>query len=241
MAVAVVDRRISERCERALTLRGFNVIKMPPSKRLGAAVESHPDMLFFHNGCDIITSADYCDEAAYVFSDLRELCPSTRITFADECFEAEYPHDAIFNALVAGGYIFYKEDTVSEAIKKHARDYGLTPVHVRQGYPACTSLAFGGAMITADEGMARAARDVGIRVTLIENGGISLPPYEYGFIGGAAGVFRDNVYFIGDLETHPDHARIEEAIRAEGYTPVSLSDAPLRDLGRIIFIEDRIN
>ena len=238
MAVAVVDCRISERCERALTLRGFNVIKMPPSKRLGAAVRSHPDMLFFHNGCDIITSADYCDEAAYVFSDLRELCPSTRITFADECFEAEYPHDAIFNALVCGECIYCRVESVSPAVLRLAKESGLRAVPVRQGYPACTVLKLSDEVcVTADAGMARALRENGVTVYLIENGDISLPPHEYGFIGGAAGVHGGVAYFLGDLDSHRSAEVIKEACAAARVAPVSLSDEPLADLGRIVFID----
>ena len=239
--IALVDERLGVAEERALMLGGARVIRLPRARGLSEAVCSHPDMLLFYNSGHIITSADWFEESPYALTDVYEAVRGIRITCTSDVHGSEYPSDAIFNALVSEGYIFYKEDTVSEAVKKHAKDYGLTPVPVKQGYPACTSLAFGGSMITADEGMARAADSVGIRVTLIENGDISLPPYEYGFIGGAAGVFRDNVYFIGNLEHHRDHARIEAAIRAEGYTPVSLSDAPLRDLGRIIFIEDRIN
>ena len=71
MAIAIVDCRISEKCERALMLRGFTVIKTPPSRGLGVAVASHPDMLTFRCGDELITSAEYCDEAAHIFSDIR--------------------------------------------------------------------------------------------------------------------------------------------------------------------------
>ena len=239
--IALVDERLGPLEERALMLGGATVIRLPRSRYLSEAVCSHPDMLLFYNRGHIITSADWFEESPWALTDVYELVRGIRITCTGEIHGRDYPYDAIFNALVLGEYIFYKEDTVSEAIKKHAAKNGLKPVPVKQGYPACTSLAFGGSMITADEGMADAARRVGIKVTLIENGDILLPPYEYGFIGGAAGVYRDNVYFIGNIERHRDFRRIDEAIRAEGYTPVSLSDGPLRDLGRIIFIDERVN
>lgn len=239
--IALVDERLGAREERALMLSGATVIRLPRSKYLSEAVCSHPDMLLFYNRGHIITSADWFEESPWALTDVYELVRGIRITCTSEVHGHDYPSDAIFNALVCGEHIFYKEDTVSEAIKKHAARNNLTPVPVKQGYPACTSLAFGGAMITADKGMAEAARNVGIRVTLIENGDILLPPYEYGFIGGAAGVYRDSVYFIGNIERHRDFQKIDEAIRSEGFTHVSLSDGPLQDLGRIIFIDDRIN
>ena len=112
---------------------------------------------------------------------------------------------------------------------------------MRQGYPACVTLALTEKLaVTADEGMANAISGAGISVELIKNGGVSLSPYEYGFIGGAAGVYKNKVYFIGNLNTHPDCQKIEDAIRGAGLVPVSLSDLPLRDFGRIIFIEDKV-
>lgn len=238
MAVAIVDCRISERCERALTLRGFTVIKMPPSKRLGAAVESHPDMLLFHHGCDIITSADYCDEAAYVFSDLREFCPNTRIMFVNESFEAEYPRDAIFNALVCGECIYCRKESVSPTVLNYAKAHALRLVPVKQGYPACTVLKLSDEVcVTADSGMARALGKNGVKVYLIENGDIALSPYEYGFISGAAGVYGGVAYFLGDLDSHRSKEVIKEACEAAKVAPVSLSDESLADLGRIIFID----
>lgn len=159
------------------------------------------------------------------------------MTFTEDIQKNEYPYDAIFNALTVKNYIFYKEDTVSAAIKEYAKSAGLTAIPTKQGYPACTTLAFGGAAITADRGMARVMSDVGIKVTLIENGSISLPPYDYGFIGGAAGSVNKEVYFLGNLDSHPSCEIIKKAVFEEGYLPISLSDEPLSDLGRILFID----
>ena len=237
MKIALVDERISPECERNLLLRGIKIIKVPRAGGLGEAICSHPDtVMFAHNG-KIISSADYMEEAPFLFSDICELLPDTSFKFTSESFSERYPLDAIFNALVIGSKIFYKEDTVSPAIKEYARATGLTPFPVKQGYPACTVLPLGkSAAITADRGMAKRLRDAGIRVTEISEGHISLPPHKYGFIGGCAGCDGENVYFLGQIESHPDSDIIKAAITAEGLVPVSLSKGMLCDLGRIIFI-----
>lgn len=234
--ICLVDERISNKCERALLKRGFRVIKMPPSDRLGTAVASHPDMLLFYHRGNIITSAEYCEKFPCVFSDIREFSNAT-LTFADELYAHDYPNDAIFNALTIGEFIFIKEDTASLAVKGYAKRAGLTVVPTKQGYPACTVLPFGNSAITADRGIADTLTKQGIKVTLISNGDITLPPYEYGFIGGAAGVLGNTVYFLGDISLHRDFDKIKAALDSEGYISLSLSDEPLSDLGRIIFID----
>ncbi len=218
-------------------MRGARVIKLPPSKKLPAPMASHPDMLLFLHNNRIITSAEYCERYSYIFSDIRELSASAEFTFTDDTFGSEYPHDAIFNALTVGNRIFLKKDTASKSLISYANSRGLDIIPTKQGYPACTTLAFGSSAVTADVGMARLLSDAGINVTVIENGDILLPPYEYGFIGGAAGVYKNEVYFLGDISLHRDAERICDAIRAEGFSPISLSDEALVDLGRILFID----
>lgn len=236
MKVIIVDKRISDKCERALEKEGFYLIKLPTDPSLGEAVSSHPDTILFYADGEIITTADYCDTAAYIFSDIRELKPEVRISFTSDRRTDRYPRDCIMNALVIGRRIFCKTDTVSQAILDFAADRGYEVIHTRQGYPACSVLAFGESAITADEGLASVLRERGVRVTLIGQGGISLPPYDYGFIGGASGVVGRKIYFFGDINSHPDCKAIREAIESEGFTPVSLSDEELRDLGGIILL-----
>ncbi len=238
MRIALTDTRISPKCERALEIRGFHVIKMPPIPTLPAAMASHPDMLLAYIDGTILTSAEYCDSAAYVFCEIRELLPRIKIRFLDTTQENGYPYDAVYNVLTVGKKMFCRTKTVAKEILDFAKDVGYEIIDVKQGYPACTTLAISeSCAITADGGMCKALCESGISVVTIENGNISLPPYEYGFIGGAAGVYKDKAYFLGNLDLHPSASIIKEACASAGITPISLSDEELADLGRIIFLD----
>ena len=234
MKLLIVDSRISAKCERGLMLEGYTLLKLAPDRDLGEAICSHPDSVLFYLDGELVTTADYCDCAPYIFSDVREMCPEIKIHFTSDVRRPSYPYDCILNALVIGKRIFCKSDSVSPKIKEMADRLGYEICHTNQGYPACTVLAFGNNAITADKGLARLMESEGIKVTLIGNGGISLSPHEYGFIGGASGVVGDKVYFFGDLLSHPDGQLIGDKLREAGFTPISLSDEPLRDLGGII-------
>ena len=237
MRLLIVDSKISEKCERSLLKEGYALLKLPADKDLGEAVCSHPDtVLFYHKG-ELITTADYCDCAPYIFSDVREFCPNVKIHFTADKRGAKYPLDCILNALVVGDKIFCKSDSVSSAIIELANRNGYKICHTNQGYPACCALTFGNNAITADRGLADAMTRHGVKVTLISEGGISLPPHKYGFIGGASGVVGRKVYFFGDIMNHPDGQLICNAIKEAGYTPISLSDEPLRDFGGIISLQ----
>lgn len=238
MKVALTDQRISKCCERALEIKGFHVIKLPPMKQLPASMASHPDMLLTYIDGVILTSAEYCDCAAYAFSEIRELLPHIKIKFCDTTQGEIYPYDAVYNVLSIGKKIFCRKRSVAPEIIEFAKERNFEVIDVNQGYPACTTLALGNSYaISADPGMRKALFDNGVFVYTIDNGGILLPPYEYGFIGGASGVYKDKAYFLGNLDSHPSQRIIKDACLKAGITPVSLSDEKLADLGRIIFLD----
>ena len=237
MKSIIVDSRIRDAELGALMLLGFFPITLPRSRFLGEAVASHPDTLIFKYGRELITSADYCDEAAYVFSDIRERHEDIKITFTSDTLGECYPNDTFFNALICGRELFCKSESISRSILALAEREGLRVNPVNQGYPACSVLSLGGSAITSDKGMARAMEKRGIEVTLIREGYITLPPHQYGFIGGASVVLQSKVCFFGDYTKHPDADIIERAIHNAGYTPHSLSTLPLADLGSAIPLE----
>ena len=120
--IAIVDSRIGETMERALTLRGFRVITLPRFSRLSEAVSSHTDMLICRIGEEYISYADYCDEAAYVFTDLSVLlAPSgAKFSFTSDEVSADYPNDCRLNALMMGDKLFCRTDSESEYLLKRA-------------------------------------------------------------------------------------------------------------------------
>jgi hypothetical protein len=238
--IAIVDSRIGEDMERALTLCGFRVITLPRFSALSEAVSSHTDMLICRIGNEYISYADYCDEAAYVFADLSLLlAPSgAKFSFTADVVSAQYPNDCRLNALKMGDKLYCRKDSASEYMLERAEASGYTVVPSKQGYPACTVLKLNEeSAITADRGMAKLLSEHGVRVTLIENGGIELPPHEYGFIGGAGGVFDGVLYLFGSPDRHPSGSIIIQTAEREGLRIVTLCDAPLCDLGGILFAE----
>ena len=236
---AITDCRIPPEMERRLRLLGFDILTLPPSPTLPEAVASHTDMLLLPLGDEYISVADYCEVAPHIFTDLcLMLSGRAKLYFTSDKLGCEYPEDAKLNALRIGDRLFIKSDTASPYVIEKARSMGLKIVPIKQGYPACTTLKLtDSAAITADCGMKRALETEGIRVTLIENGDILLPPYEYGFIGGCAGVFENKIYFLGDPKTHRSYPDILSACEGEGLEVVSLGDGPLVDLGGIILSE----
>ena len=237
-ALALIDERVSEKAEMRLLSLGFLTLRMPVLNTLSPDICSHPDTLIFNCGNFVLSSADYCENAAHIFSALREECPDLKISLSADAPSAGYPKNTVFNAICFKNRLFCKTDSISKSVLEYAENAGMSVVHTRQGYPRCTTLKLNEeAAITADCGMARTLTENGIRVCKIREGHISLPTRDYGFIGGAAGVFESSVYFLGAVENHPDFELIRDAIRREGMDYLSLSDEELFDGGGILFFK----
>ena len=234
MIYALVDERVSDKCSESLASRGFSVIKLPKIDRLPAPIASHTDIICFSLGGKLFFSESYFKAN---FDTLSPLLPNISLLTREEQ-GVNYPLDAIFNGLLLSGRLFCKSDSFCREIIEYAENEGFEIISVKQGYPACVTLKVGeSAVVTADRGMARVLTENGISVLTIENGDIALPPYEYGFIGGCAGAFGSEIFFLGDIKKHRSGEKICEFIEMFGKKAVSLSDEPLSDLGGIIFTE----
>ena len=241
MKFVITDIRIPSECVAELKRRGFSPILLPPHEKLPAPVASHTDMLIFRSGKELIASRRYLSENPKIKEALLKIKGCALSESDDDCGE-EYPADAIFNAAVLGNILLAKSDTVSKDILSYAESRGLRVLHTRQGYPACTVLCIDAHhAITADAGARRPLEDSGIDILSVnDSGAIALPPYEFGFIGGTAGVFEKTVYFAGNLNSHPDSERIVSFINNIGYEAVSLAPTLpcLVDVGGLAFIDD---
>ncbi len=238
MAIAIVSERIRATERAALEKEGFTVLICPPSPLLAAPISHHPDALMALLDHRLYCYEGYYRENSSFFDALTALCPHLEIHRLPDAPGRLYPSDCTYNLLRIGRHVFYNPKGLSPLLAEACEKEGFRLHSVHQGYAACTVCAIDGQhAITADIGMAKALMREKISVLKIREGGISLPPYAHGFIGGASGCHGQRVYFFGDISTHPDHHQIMHFLSEAGFAPISLSSEPLCDLGGILFIE----
>ncbi len=167
--------------------------------------------------------------------DLRLAAVGGRAVFSpEEDWRPDYPGNAAFCAVVLDGVLLHRLDLTSPRLLEAAAGYEL--VNVRQGYAKCSSVTVDGrSLITSDPGICRAAVCCGLDVLRVEAGGVLLPGYPEGFLGGATGRVRDEIVFNGSLEAHPDRDAIRAFIKERGLGIWEASGLPLRDIGSIIY------
>lgn len=232
----ITDHRICAKSIEALEKYGFEPILLPPASYLSAPVASHTDMLIFMGFGRIFCHKRYY-ESNFALIDRIAALSDLELTLSDEPTDKKYPLDVLFNACLIGKRLICNKKTISKLILDAARAQNYEIIHVPQGYTKCSvTVVSDNAVITADKAIATACGNVSIDVLQIQEGYVSLPPYGFGFIGGASGVCCDKVYFCGSLDTHPDGVKIKEFCEKHNKTAISLTDCELKDVGSLFFI-----
>lgn len=170
-----------------------------------------------------------CDKLQYF---IREYADS--ITVCDE-LGSVYPDNVKLNAALIGRFLFCREKSLDDKVRKYCVQHNIKIINVNQGYTKCSTLVVtDDAIITADTGIHTAAQGVGIDSLLIAPGNIRLCGADYGFVGGASGRIGDTIVFFGDIHRHPQSKEICDFITAKGLSYLSLSDEVLCDIGGLI-------
>lgn len=195
--IAVISQAAPQRLADALRARGYAVVALPPFDALDAPVASHPDMLLLHLGTQLFCPAAYVARAD-VEPLLQALACKTGLQLAplppDEVFSTQYPNDVRLNVLLCGSVCFALPSGISPTVRSAAQRASLSFVPVRQGYAHCSSQILTApdgthALITADVGMAQAAKRVDVPTLLLPSDTVFLAGYagRGGLVGGATG------------------------------------------------------
>ena len=235
--IALVDERIDNYSLLALKSMGAELFLMPGADFLQQQVASHPDMLIFIGFGKLFCHEKYYGPNCELIDRIVSL-GGVELALSSEPVGADYPCDVLFNACLLGNRLICNKNTVSGLILRAAERSGCEIINVKQGYTKCSiAVVSDNAVITSDKAIADACKAAGIDVLPVNQGHVSLPPYDYGFIGGASGIKEDNVYFCGSLDQHPDGERIKRFCQKHGRSAVSLSDGGLQDVGTLFLFK----
>ena len=235
--LAIIDHRTPRKICKGLKKQGFKLLKLPSHPTLPIPVSAHPDMLLFFTEDAIITTLDYVSVARRKLYKLSRYTKMPLFTIK-ESQKAEYPEDILLNAAVVGNRVFCLQEHTARIIVDSPK-HTICPV--RQGYAKCSTVPVGSdALITADEGIAKVARNAGIDVLQIEPSHIDIQGYDTGFLGGATSFspYQDleTIYFCGEWREHPQATEIESFLKKHNKTPVSLANMPLTDIGTVFLV-----
>ena len=200
--IAIVDERMPQDAKACLSDLGFSVISLPPFSNLAAPVASHPDMLMLPLGDLLFVYREYYETHASLLDTIAKAA-GRKLCAVEKAVSEQYPEDIGLNLFTVGKHLVGRTDKAPREVLDYAEERGYTLHLVKQGYAKCSTVVLGdSAVITADPSILAAVNTMGIDSLSISAGGVSLPGYDYGFLGGACGVFGNRVFFCGALHKH---------------------------------------
>lgn len=220
----------------ALAVSGFDVpgINIIPPAEIAALppqLRRHADLGLCLIGGDLVVCPP--DTCSY-YSDILKPYGFSVIK-GGQALGVSYPADTAYNVVVVGKFALLSPAVCDRVLLRSLEDrYEIIPI--KQGYAKCSVAPVSkSALITADRGICQAAERAGLETLLIENTGVSLPPYENGFFGGACGMTGpDTLAVNGSLACMPDGEKIRDFLAERGITPMELHSGPLFDTGSLI-------
>lgn len=227
VGLAALGAKYREILEEPLQNLGITQLWLPDNEAVDPRLSGHADLMLLHLGGNLVVTS--CGgEIPQVLSAL-----GFEIIRAAEQGR-EYPADARLCACVVGVRCIHNFKISDPAIS------GFERVDVRQGYAkCCTCVVDEGSIITSDAGIAKAAARHGMDVLGIRPGFIKLEGFDTGFIGGAAFRISERALaFTGQLDSHPDKAKIEAYLRSHGIEPVYLTEQPVFDIGSAVLLTE---
>ncbi len=227
ITAAIVSCQLPLSMRRTLGQYGIHLFECPSNPALPVTVNTHPDLSVFDLGSGRMIVAK--ELPRFLPESIEQVTGTTNLS-------PNYPQDIAYDACLLGTVLFCKKDATAPEILQ--QPYSI--VDVRQGYAKCSiAIVSATAAITEDKGLAQAMRNNDIDVLELEPGGVALPGYDRGFIGGSCGkIAPDILAFFGDVSRHPQHKQMVEFCAKYGVTLLSIGKEALTDYGSLLPITE---
>lgn len=196
------------------------------------ALKGHVDLSVFHAGNDRLFVSSSIKSADFI-SKIKDFIDFSYVSGQN----SSYPRDCNLNIAYNGSYLICNKDTADKDIVSYLT-ISNSPIfiHVKQGYTKC-SVCFvdDTSIITGDPGIAKACRNKGMDVLLIDDSFIKLDHFNKGFIGGSSFKPSQNeLAFTGTIPDQNTRNEIEAFLENRKINTIYMREQTMIDVGGII-------
>lgn len=225
----IIDRTLPDKMRKTLKIYGY-IYESATVGTEDKVISTHPDLQIHF----VTDNLAFC--APETLTHYQKILPNNIILKAGtSCVGSTYPSNCAYNVARVGNIVICNTKCTDKTILDFYGKNGNTIINVNQGYSKCNICPISdSSFITEDKGIFNATKDIKeIRTYLITAGTVHLDGFEYGFIGGATGIYNKKLFACGKVADciKEDMYNI---IKNENIEYIELSDDKLRDFGSII-------
>lgn len=201
------------------------------SKNLDMRIAHHVDLKVLH----LLENTFVVDYSALSLIDKMKKAQAN-VTLSSNAITSPYPNDCALNSVIIGKSAFVCEKATDKKVISFLKENSYDIIWVKQGYTKCSVLPINeNAFITDDVAICQKGQENGFDCLFVEKGDVFLDGFDYGFIGGCAGLIdKNHLLFFGDISKHRNFASIELFLQKHGCVFDYISDFPLTDIGSIV-------
>ncbi len=222
----IIDKRIPQEAKNNLSKHG-EIFELETSDIVYDSISGHPDIFIFQHNNKLILAPQ---SPQNLIDKLIE--KGINFQMGINNLDKKYPKTSFYNVANTTDLFIGNNKTCDKSITDIAK--GKLWIQTKQSYSRCNNIILTSSSIITNDNKV----DNKVETSLYINPeGIVLPGFDYGFIGGCAGIIDNKVFLIGSLKHHSQGEIITEYIKASNHQIVELYDGPLYDGGGIIFIK----
>lgn len=193
----IISNKASKNIIRILEELNIEVIRTKDNINADPRIADHPDVSLHPINEELFV----CDPFLYDYYQPILKPYKIDLITGEKSVSKLYPWDCIYNVSRLGPYYIHNFST-DKILSNYLIKYGFEKIVVNQGYSKCSSLILNyDTIVTSDMGLYKALKPYPLNVELFPYGGVSLPGYDTGFLGGSAGmVSEDELILFGDIK-----------------------------------------
>lgn len=234
----IIDGRLPAMVSENLSQFG-DVFGLVSSGIVYDSISGHPDIFMFQKD-HLAIIAPNAPKA------LIEELKKYRIPFlrGREKLGAKFPETVWYNALCTSKYLIHQPQYTSNSILRQITQLpgdraDRQLITVPQAYTRCNLLSLpDGSFITSDKGIEKSLKQSGLEVHYFQSNDILLNGQDHGFLGGALGIFNNEIFIIGKLNHYSQGEDFKKLLDSKSLNYHELYNGPLIDGGGIFFLED---
>lgn len=231
MRLVIADNRLESSAKASLE-KIAKVIWFETKDICYESISGHPDIFF----CQIANTLVVAPNCPQVF--IEQLHQhKVNFVFGYTNVGAKFPETVSYNALANSKYLIHNLKYTDKKILELADLHKLEKVNVNQAYTRCTSIALdNNQVISSDEQISKKLRSLGFEMLEIKTQNIKIGTFNYGFIGGCAGTFNNNIVFTARINKLELQNELILFCNKHNYQIIELNSNDLYDGGGLVFI-----
>jgi len=232
----IICGKLNNKLENFINSYEINMIMCDANNAVDKRISSHADISVHHISKKEIVIGKAQSQLYKALTDI-----GMNVTYTNKLVCGKYPDDCILNFARVGKYLIGKFDCIDDSLSQKSKNSTIQ-IDVKQGYAKCSVCVVNeNALITDDESIYKACTAKGLDCLLISKGDVNLDGFDYGFIGGSAGMIdKNHLLFFGDITKHRSFDKIEEFLQKHGCRFDYIENYPLSDIGGIIPIIEEV-